>query len=81
MSEKEILTNEELDDIAGGKSKKKKPVKIKAYCHQCQLKGNMTEHLYQVDDKITFCIDKCHIYTNGMYLRMDPKAVKEYMSR
>lgn len=82
MSEEIKLTAEELDDIAGGKSKKKeKPQQTHNKCLQCQIKGKMSENLWKVDKDITFCTEMYHIYVKGVYQRQDEKAVKEYLKR
>ena len=78
---KKELNEVELDEVAGGKSKKPKPQKTKNKCLQCMIKGRMNESIYLVDSNITFCTTMCHIYKNNMYLYMDEKAVKDYMSR
>jgi len=77
------ISEEELDEVVGGKSSKKKvkPKKLNKYCFQCQLKCNMTESLYEVENKITFCKCNCHVYKSGMYVGTDVQAVKSYCSR
>lgn len=69
MADEILLTDEELDEIAGGKSSKedKKPKDAKQKCNQCNIEGkDPNTKLYKIG-KYKFCKAEYHIYKNGSY--------------
>ena len=67
MSEinKNVLSDDELNEVAGGKEEKKKAQRV-GKCNQCAIEGQMNNNLYKIGDMM-FCRDEGHIYKNGVY--------------
>lgn len=63
MKNMEVITDEEANEAAGGKSKSSKPEKTNHKCNQCAMKGKMSNYLYKFKG---VCVCKeGHVHSKG----------------
>ena len=71
------VTDEELDDIAGGKSKKNKAEKTKYKCLECMKATHLgaadnNSYIYKAKGSSTSCCKNGHVWINDIYDHYSP---------
>lgn len=61
-----VLNDDELNEVAGGKKDSKKKAQRVGKCNQCAIEGKMNNSLYKLGDMM-FCKAEGHIFKNGEY--------------
>lgn len=89
MSEEKITTSaeqslENLESIAGGKSKRKKATKTQYKCHQCELGTHLSgadfsSYIYKAEGTEGYCHNGHHwLVVPSIYDKYDPTGAKAW---
>lgn len=90
MSEDKILeaaeiNDEELDEVAGGKSSKGKAEKTKNKCLECMKATHIgsadnSSYIYKAKGSSTSCCKRGHVWVNGIYSHFSEADVKKWFA-
>ena len=86
MTKATQITDEELDDVAGGKKKTNKAEKTKNKCLECMKATHLSgpdnsSYIYKANGSDTTCCKNGHVWVNGIYTHFSTADVAKWFAK